>query len=148
MSTHDLRLIHPATVILYGSRTILTRLQQFFQGRSGREGDTNLRGREVGAEKKLGLRLIGAYRPQSALSALFCNSRNTTHLNPFPSCLDTHFVFAPLFFTMHLWQATLPFCLLASAALPAAAASAWGFADATVAVQPKGAGIKGGFKEQ
>ncbi|KAJ5389635.1 uncharacterized protein N7496_000703 [Penicillium cataractarum] len=49
---------------------------------------------------------------------------------------------------MHLWQATLPFCLLASAALPAAAASAWGFADATVAVQPKGAGINGGFKEQ
>ncbi|KAJ5128828.1 hypothetical protein N7448_002541 [Penicillium atrosanguineum] len=49
---------------------------------------------------------------------------------------------------MHLWQATLPFCLLASAALPAAAASGWGFTDATVAVQPKGAGINGGFKEQ
>lgn len=49
---------------------------------------------------------------------------------------------------MHLWQATLPFCVLASAALPAAAAAAWGFTDATVAVQPKGAGINGGFKEQ
>ncbi|KAJ5778125.1 hypothetical protein N7520_001371 [Penicillium odoratum] len=48
---------------------------------------------------------------------------------------------------MHLWQATVPFCLLASAALPLAAASAWGFTDATVAVQPKGAGINGGFKE-
>ncbi|GLI78866.1 hypothetical protein PoHVEF18_007188 [Penicillium ochrochloron] len=49
---------------------------------------------------------------------------------------------------MHLWQATTSFCLLASAALPTVAASAWGFADATVAVQPKGAGINGGFKEQ
>ncbi|KAJ5090765.1 hypothetical protein N7532_009449 [Penicillium argentinense] len=49
---------------------------------------------------------------------------------------------------MHLWQATVPFCLLASAALPAAAASAWGFTDATVAVQPKGAGINGGVKEE
>lgn len=49
---------------------------------------------------------------------------------------------------MHLWQATVPFCLLASAALPTAAASAWRFTDATVAVQPKGAGINGGFKEE
>lgn len=50
---------------------------------------------------------------------------------------------------MNLWQATLRFCLLASAALPAAtAASAWGFTDATVAVQPKGAGVNGGFKEE
>ncbi|KAJ5480745.1 hypothetical protein N7539_006639 [Penicillium diatomitis] len=49
---------------------------------------------------------------------------------------------------MHLWQATLPICLLVSVALPVAATSAWGFADATVAVQPKGAGINGGFKEQ
>ncbi|KAJ5280822.1 hypothetical protein N7478_006194 [Penicillium angulare] len=48
---------------------------------------------------------------------------------------------------MHLWQATAPFCLLAAAALPAAAASSWGFTDATVAVQPKGAGVNGGFKE-
>ncbi|KAJ6015453.1 hypothetical protein N7540_010044 [Penicillium herquei] len=48
---------------------------------------------------------------------------------------------------MHLWRATLPFCLLASAALPVAAASAWGFTDATVAVQPKGAGVNSGFKE-
>jgi len=49
---------------------------------------------------------------------------------------------------MHLWQAIVSFCLLASAALPTAAASSWGFTDATVAVQPKGAGINGGFKEQ
>ncbi|KAJ5895144.1 hypothetical protein N7495_006835 [Penicillium taxi] len=49
---------------------------------------------------------------------------------------------------MYLWQATVLFCLLASAALPVAAASAWGFTDATVAVQHKGAGINGGFKEQ
>lgn len=49
---------------------------------------------------------------------------------------------------MHLWQATAPLCLLASAALPTVAASAWGFTDASVAVQPKGAGINGGFKEQ
>jgi oligosaccharyltransferase complex subunit delta (ribophorin II) len=49
---------------------------------------------------------------------------------------------------MYLWQATTSFCLLASAALPTVAASAWGFTDATVAVQPKGAGINGGFKEQ
>lgn len=46
-----------------------------------------------------------------------------------------------------LWQATVPFCLLATA-LPSVAASAWGFTDATVAVQPKGAGINGGFKEK
>ncbi|KAJ5774079.1 hypothetical protein N7457_008975 [Penicillium paradoxum] len=49
---------------------------------------------------------------------------------------------------MHLWQATVPFCLLAAAALPGAAATAWGFTDATVAVQTKGAGVNGGFKEQ
>ncbi|KAJ5863957.1 uncharacterized protein N7529_005873 [Penicillium soppii] len=49
---------------------------------------------------------------------------------------------------MHLWQATVPFCLLAAAALPGATATAWGFTDATVAVQPKGAGVNGGFKEQ
>lgn len=49
---------------------------------------------------------------------------------------------------MHLWQATVPFCLLAAAALPGAAAVAWGFTDATVAVQSKGAGINGGLKEQ
>lgn len=48
---------------------------------------------------------------------------------------------------MHMWQATVKLCLLASAALPAAAASAWGFTDATVAVQPKGAGVNSGFKE-
>jgi oligosaccharyltransferase complex subunit delta (ribophorin II) len=50
-------------------------------------------------------------------------------------------------FNMHMWQATVQFCLLASAALPAVAASAWGFTDATVAVQPKGAGVNAGFKE-
>lgn len=49
---------------------------------------------------------------------------------------------------MHLWQATVPFCLLAAAALPGAAATAWGFTDATVAVQAKGAGVNGGFKEK
>ncbi|KAJ5949096.1 hypothetical protein N7454_000680 [Penicillium verhagenii] len=48
---------------------------------------------------------------------------------------------------MHLWPAIVPFCLLASAALPAVAATSWGFTDATVAVQPKGAGINGGYKE-
>lgn len=49
---------------------------------------------------------------------------------------------------MHLWHATVPFCLFAAAALPGAAATAWGFTDATVAVQAKGAGVNGGFKEQ
>lgn len=49
---------------------------------------------------------------------------------------------------MHLWQATVPFCLLAAATLPGAAAAAWGFTDATVAVQSKGAGVNGGFKEK
>lgn len=50
---------------------------------------------------------------------------------------------------MNLWQATLQFCMLASVAFPVAtAASAWGFTDASVAVQPKGAGVNGGFKEQ
>ncbi|KAJ5960216.1 uncharacterized protein N7479_007366 [Penicillium vulpinum] len=49
---------------------------------------------------------------------------------------------------MHLWQATVPFCLLAAAALPGAAATAWSFTDATVAVQVKGAGVNGGFKEK
>ncbi|KAJ5812004.1 hypothetical protein N7474_008305 [Penicillium riverlandense] len=49
---------------------------------------------------------------------------------------------------MHLWQATVQFCLLASVAVPAAAASAWGYTDATVAVQSKGAGVNAGLKEQ
>lgn len=49
---------------------------------------------------------------------------------------------------MHLWQTTVQFCLLASVAVPAAAASAWGYTDATVAVQTKGAGVNAGLKEQ
>jgi oligosaccharyltransferase complex subunit delta (ribophorin II) len=62
--------------------------------------------------------------------------------------LSLLFAFVILSFKMHLWQATVPFCLLAAATLPGAAASAWGFTDATVAVQHKGAGVNGGFKEQ
>lgn len=81
---------------------------------------------------------IGAYRLRLRLILLRwpSNSRPST---------STAGLFA--YFTMHLWQTALPFCLLASA-LPTVTASAWGFADATVAVQPKGAGVKGGFKEQ
>ncbi|KAL4922528.1 Oligosaccharyltransferase subunit Ribophorin II-domain-containing protein [Aspergillus aurantiobrunneus] len=47
---------------------------------------------------------------------------------------------------MHWWQTLFQLSLLASAALPAAAAS-WGFADATVSVQTKGAGVGAGLKE-
>ena len=49
---------------------------------------------------------------------------------------------------MHVWRAAVSFSLLVTGILPVAAAATWGFTDATVAVQPKGAGIKGGFKEQ
>ncbi|CAG7924166.1 unnamed protein product [Penicillium olsonii] len=49
---------------------------------------------------------------------------------------------------MHLWQATVSFCLLAATAVPGVTATAWSFTDATVAVQPKGAGINGGHKDQ
>lgn len=49
--------------------------------------------------------------------------------------------------TMHWWHSALQLSLLASAALPAAVAS-WGFADATVSVQTKGAGVGAGSKEE
>ncbi|KAL4804265.1 Oligosaccharyltransferase subunit Ribophorin II-domain-containing protein [Aspergillus unguis] len=45
-----------------------------------------------------------------------------------------------------LLRSALQLSVLASAALPAAAAS-WGFADATVSVQAKGAGVGAGLKE-
>ncbi|OJJ64039.1 hypothetical protein ASPSYDRAFT_38710 [Aspergillus sydowii CBS 593.65] len=48
---------------------------------------------------------------------------------------------------MHWWQTVFQLSLLASTALPAAAAS-WGFADATVSVQTKGAGVGAGLKEE
>ncbi|KAL4885543.1 Oligosaccharyltransferase subunit Ribophorin II-domain-containing protein [Aspergillus karnatakaensis] len=48
---------------------------------------------------------------------------------------------------MQWWQTVLQLSVLASAALPAAAAS-WGFADATVSVQTKGAGVGAGLKEE
>jgi oligosaccharyltransferase complex subunit delta (ribophorin II) len=47
------------------------------------------------------------------------------------------------------WQTLFQLSLLSSVALPAAAAAAsWGFADATVSVQTKGAGVGAGFKEE
>ncbi|KAL5342838.1 Oligosaccharyltransferase subunit Ribophorin II-domain-containing protein [Aspergillus crustosus] len=48
---------------------------------------------------------------------------------------------------MQWWQTVFQLSLLASAALPAAASS-WGFADATVSVQTKGAGVGAAFKEE
>ncbi|KAL2870228.1 putative oligosaccharyltransferase subunit ribophorin II [Aspergillus lucknowensis] len=48
---------------------------------------------------------------------------------------------------MQWWQTILQLSLLASSALPAAAAS-WGFADATVSVQTKGAGVGSGPKHE
>jgi hypothetical protein len=57
-------------------------------------------------------------------------------------------IYSNSYFIMHLWQATVPFCLLAAAALPGAAATAWGFTDATLSLQHKGSGVNGGFKEQ
>jgi oligosaccharyltransferase complex subunit delta (ribophorin II) len=48
---------------------------------------------------------------------------------------------------MQWWQTILQLSLLASTAVPAAAAS-WGFADATVSVQTKGAGVGAGVKEE
>ncbi|KAL3473595.1 Oligosaccharyltransferase subunit Ribophorin II-domain-containing protein [Aspergillus californicus] len=48
---------------------------------------------------------------------------------------------------MQWWQTILQLSLLASSALPAAAAG-WGFTDATVSVQTKGAGVGAGLKEQ
>ncbi|KAF7139686.1 hypothetical protein CNMCM5793_007337 [Aspergillus hiratsukae] len=49
---------------------------------------------------------------------------------------------------MQLWHTALQLCLLASAAIPTAAASSWGFTDATVSVQTKGAGVGSGLKEK
>ncbi|EAW10333.1 putative oligosaccharyltransferase subunit ribophorin II [Aspergillus clavatus NRRL 1] len=49
---------------------------------------------------------------------------------------------------MQLWNTALQLCLLASAAIPTAAASSWGFTDATVSVQTKGAGVGTGLKER
>ncbi|KAL2818820.1 Oligosaccharyltransferase subunit Ribophorin II-domain-containing protein [Aspergillus cavernicola] len=48
---------------------------------------------------------------------------------------------------MQWWHSILQLSLLASSALPVAASS-WGFADATVSVQTKGAGVGAGLKEQ
>lgn len=48
---------------------------------------------------------------------------------------------------MQLWHSALRLCLLVSA-IPAQAASAWGFTDATVSVQTKGAGVGSGLKQQ
>ncbi|BCR83489.1 putative oligosaccharyltransferase subunit ribophorin II [Aspergillus chevalieri] len=47
---------------------------------------------------------------------------------------------------MHLWH-SLQLCLLA-AAISARAASTWGYTDATVSVQTKGAGVGSGFKQE
>lgn len=46
---------------------------------------------------------------------------------------------------MHLRQSVVQLALLASA-IPAQAASVWGFTDATVSVQTKGAGVGSGLK--
>ena len=48
---------------------------------------------------------------------------------------------------MQLWHSALQLCLLFSA-MPAQAAAAWGFTDATVSVQTKGAGVGSGAKQQ
>ncbi|KAE8145105.1 Oligosaccharyltransferase subunit Ribophorin II-domain-containing protein [Aspergillus avenaceus] len=48
---------------------------------------------------------------------------------------------------MQLWHSVLQLSLLVFTAAPTAAASAWGFADATVSVHTKGAGVGAGFKE-
>ncbi|KAL4784814.1 Oligosaccharyltransferase subunit Ribophorin II-domain-containing protein [Aspergillus varians] len=48
---------------------------------------------------------------------------------------------------MRWWHIIFQASLLASSALPAAAAG-WGFADATVSVQTKGAGVGAGLKEE
>ncbi|KAE8380945.1 Oligosaccharyltransferase subunit Ribophorin II-domain-containing protein [Aspergillus bertholletiae] len=49
---------------------------------------------------------------------------------------------------MQLWNTVLQLSLLAFTAAPTAAASAWGFTDATVSVQTKGAGVGSGLKEK
>ncbi|PWY93496.1 oligosaccharyltransferase subunit ribophorin II [Aspergillus sclerotioniger CBS 115572] len=48
---------------------------------------------------------------------------------------------------MQLWHSVLQLFLLASAAIPTATASTWGFTDATVSVNTKGAGVGTGVKE-
>ncbi|PWY86031.1 hypothetical protein BO70DRAFT_360837 [Aspergillus heteromorphus CBS 117.55] len=48
---------------------------------------------------------------------------------------------------MQLWHSVLQLSLLASAAIPSAAAATWGFTDATVSVNTKGAGVGSGVKE-
>ncbi|PTU24104.1 hypothetical protein P175DRAFT_0497220 [Aspergillus ochraceoroseus IBT 24754] len=48
---------------------------------------------------------------------------------------------------MQWWQTVLQLSLLASTAIPSVAAASWGFTDATVSVQTKGAGVAAGLKE-
>lgn len=49
---------------------------------------------------------------------------------------------------MKLGQLALQLGILASAVSPLAAAASWGYTDATVSVQAKGAGVGAGLKEQ
>lgn len=49
---------------------------------------------------------------------------------------------------MQFWNTALHFFLLASAAIESSAETTWGFTDATVSVQTKGAGVGAGLKEQ
>ncbi|KAH1495525.1 hypothetical protein LV164_004785 [Aspergillus fumigatus] len=49
---------------------------------------------------------------------------------------------------MQLWHTVLQLSLLASATIPTVVASSWGFTDATVSVQTKGAGVGSGVKEK
>ena len=49
---------------------------------------------------------------------------------------------------MQFWNTAFHLFLLAAAALPASAETTWGYTDATVSVQSKGAGVGAGLKEQ
>ncbi|KAB8239640.1 putative oligosaccharyltransferase subunit ribophorin II [Aspergillus alliaceus] len=48
---------------------------------------------------------------------------------------------------MQLWHTVIQLSLLAFTAAPTAAKAAWGFTDATVSIQAKGAGVGSGLKE-
>lgn len=51
-------------------------------------------------------------------------------------------------FTMRVSLSILPSLLLLGGVSPTLGAPSWGFEDATISVQSKGAGIGGGFKEK
>lgn len=110
------------------------------------EGEENARGPEGGGE----LGLTGHLPLPSSRFRLCLSLALSTYPNPLdalpPYCLVS-LANSPGF-TMQFWHTALRLCLLASAVLHSGAEASWGYTDATVSVQTKGAGVGTGLKEQ